>query len=78
MVNIQAYLQALITALRRAYGERLVYVGLQGSYLRGEAGEDSDNARRLLAIANQGQPRLYCKHDGSLDDGFELVTHPMS
>ena len=43
-----------------------------------EAGEDSDNARRLLAIANQGQPRLYCKHDGSLDDGFELVTHPMS
>ena len=43
-----------------------------------EAGEDSDNARRLLAIANQGQPRLYCKHDGSLDDGFEIVTHPMS
>ena len=42
MVNIQAYLQALITALRRADGERLVYVGLQGSYLRGEAGEDSD------------------------------------
>ena len=43
-----------------------------------EAGEDSDNARRLLAIANQGQPQLYCKHDGSLNDGFELVTHPMS
>ena len=43
-----------------------------------EAGEDSDNARHLLAIANQGQPRLYCKHDGSLDDGFEPVTHPMS
>lgn len=43
-----------------------------------EAGEDSDNARRLLASANQGQPQLYCKHDGSLDDGFELVTHPMS
>ena len=43
-----------------------------------EAGEDSDNARHLLAIANQGQPQLYCKHDGSLDDGFELVTHPMS
>ena len=43
-----------------------------------EAGEDSDNARRLLAIANQGQPQLYCKHNGSLDDGFELVTHPMS
>ena len=43
-----------------------------------ETGEDSDTARRLLAIANQGQPPLYCKHDGSLDDGFEPVTHPMS
>ena len=43
-----------------------------------EAGEDSDNARRLLAIANQGQPRLYCKHDGSLDEGFEIVSHPMT
>ena len=21
---------------------------------------------------------IYCKHDGSLDDGFEIVTHPMS
>ena len=43
-----------------------------------EAGEDSDTARRLLAIANQGQPQFYCKHDDSLDDGFELVTHLMS
>ena len=20
----------------------------------------------------------YCKHDGSLDEGFEIVTHPMT
>ena len=43
-----------------------------------EAGEDSDNARRLLAIANQKHSFAYCKHDGSLDDGFEIVTHPLS
>ena len=44
-----------------------------------EAGEDSDNARRLMEIANgNGVENLYCKHDGALDDGFEMVTHPMT
>ena len=43
------------------------------------AGESDRNAWELLSIANQGgEKRLFCKHDGSLDDGFELVTHPMS
>lgn len=44
-----------------------------------EAGESNRNARELLDIANTGSlQRLYCKHDGSLTDGFELVSHPMS
>ena len=44
-----------------------------------EAGEDNDSARRIMEIANgNGLENLYCKHDGSLDDGFELVTHPMT
>jgi len=42
------------------------------------AGEDCDNARKVLNIANHNSITLYCKHDGSLEDGFELVTHPMS
>ena len=42
------------------------------------AGESNYNARRLLKIANGEEERIYCKHDGSLDDGFEIVTHPMS
>lgn len=43
------------------------------------AGEDPDNAGELLAIANSnGLENLYIKYDGSLDDGLELVTHPMS
>ena len=43
------------------------------------AGESSKNAAQLLDIANSGgEDRLYCKHDGSLNDGFELVTHPMT
>ena len=42
------------------------------------AGEDNDNAVDILHIANAEQPLAYCKHDGSLDDGFEIVTHPMT
>ena len=32
----------------------------------------------LLAIANRDGAHAYCKHDGSLEEGFEIVTHPMS
>lgn len=42
MIHIEAYMQKLIERLRLQFGERLLYVGLQGSYLRGEATEDSD------------------------------------
>lgn len=43
------------------------------------AGEDDAKARRVMKIANgNGVENLYCKHDGSLDDGFEMVTHPMT
>ncbi len=42
------------------------------------AGEDGDNAQEVIDIANCNCERIYCKHDGSLDDGFEIVTHPMT
>ena len=42
MIDVQSYMVRLIALLRAAYGERLIYVGLQGSYLRGEATEKSD------------------------------------
>ncbi len=42
MVEIDAYLRRITGLLQRTFGERLLYVGLQGSYLRGEAREDSD------------------------------------
>lgn len=41
-------------------------------------GENSSNAKKVLDIANASAWHAYCKHDGSLDDGFELVTHPMT
>lgn len=42
MFQLQSYLDRLISECRSAFGDRLLYVGLQGSYLRGEAHEDSD------------------------------------
>jgi len=42
MFDPQAYISALIPRMKEAFGERLAYVGLQGSYFRGEAHEDSD------------------------------------
>lgn len=38
------------------------------------AGEDDDNAQKLLDIA--GEQHIYMKHDGSLKNGFEIVSHP--
>ncbi|MBQ2765949.1 MAG: nucleotidyltransferase domain-containing protein, partial [Clostridia bacterium] len=42
MIDIKTYISDLIVLLRQTFGERLTYVGLQGSYLRGEATDDSD------------------------------------
>ena len=42
MFDLNRYLDDLILNCRSAFGERLLYMGLQGSYLRGEAHENSD------------------------------------
>ena len=42
MFQVESYMQELIDALMNCFGNRLVYVGLQGSYMRGEATERSD------------------------------------
>ena len=42
MFDLDSYLNDLISNCRAAFRERLLYVGLQGSWLRGEAHEGSD------------------------------------
>ncbi len=42
MIDHEKYIKQLTEMLQEHIGERLVYVGLQGSYLRGEANENSD------------------------------------
>lgn len=42
MFRVDEYIHDLILSLKEAFGDRLLYVGLQGSYLREEATENSD------------------------------------
>lgn len=42
MFRIEDYIESLTTELKNCFGDRLLYLGLQGSYLRGEATKDSD------------------------------------
>jgi len=58
------------------YGDSNRYFGIELEI--DGAGKDSDNADEILAIANKDNEYMYIKGDGSLDDGMELVTHPMS
>ena len=41
-VNIDKYVNELIERLKLQFADRLIYVGLQGSFCRGEADENSD------------------------------------
>lgn len=59
------------------YGEGCRFFGVELEIDYG--GESDSSARAILDVANgNGLEYLYCKHDGSLDDGFELVSHPMT
>ena len=42
IVDINDYTNKLTDTLKSKFGDRLIYVGLQGSYLRGEATSESD------------------------------------
>lgn len=42
MFHVDKYMNDCISLLKESFGRRLLYVGLQGSYLRGEATEKSD------------------------------------
>ena len=43
-----------------------------------DGGQSRRNAKELTDIANFEDRFIYIKADGSLDEGFEIVTHPMT
>lgn len=59
------------------FGEGPRYFGVELEI--DEGGERNDRAAAILEAANRnGLTHLYAKHDGSLDDGVELVSMPAS
>ncbi len=58
------------------YGNGSRYFGVELEIDIG--GRDSDYAQELLDIANVDDEHIYIKSDGSLNDGIEIVTHPMT
>lgn len=58
------------------YGDGPRYLGVELEI--DGAGEDEYSAKHILGVANSDTEHLYIKRDGSLDDGLELVTYPMS
>jgi hypothetical protein len=58
------------------YGEGPRFMGLEVELDIG--GFSHSNAKRLLDIANRNNELLYIKSDSSLENGFELVSHPCS
>lgn len=58
------------------YGSGNLFYGVELEVDKG--GEDDSNAQLLIDMANQNEERIYCKHDGSINEGFEIVSHPMS
>jgi hypothetical protein len=51
-----------------------MYLGVELEIDNG--GECHENAELLLDIMNERNEHIYCKHDGSIADGFEIVSHP--
>lgn len=52
--DMENYVETLTGALREEFGERLLYVGLQGSWMRGEAAENSDID--IMAVLDELNP----------------------
>lgn len=60
---------------------KTIFYGDGPTILRRRAGNRQGRRNRkqreqILTIGNREHDFYYCKHDGSLDDGFEIVSHP--
>ncbi len=58
------------------YGEGNRFFGVELEI--DEGGEDESAANNILHVGNRSDEHIYCKHDGSLHEGFEIVSHPMT
>lgn len=71
MFDHNKYLEDLVSECKFVFGKRLLYVGLQGSYMRGEATEKSDIDVMLvldrLSVSDMDEYRAILKKLGSFE-----------
>ncbi|MBD5155765.1 MAG: hypothetical protein HDT15_12090 [Oscillibacter sp.] len=58
------------------YGDGSRFLGVELEI--DDGGESNDNAAQIQNVGNRKHDHIYIKHDGSLEDGMEIVTHPMT
>jgi len=58
------------------YGSGNLFLGVELEI--DDGGKDNENAETLTDLANRACEHVYIKSDGSLDDGLEIVTYPMT
>ena len=77
MIDIEDYLQNLIGACKSTFRERLLYVGLQGSYMREEATEQSDIDVMILledfSVADMDAYRKILKKIGAYEKSCGFI-----
>lgn len=72
-INMYSYIPEKFL-FHKISGEEELYMGVELEVDCG--GRDEDNAKYVLDFMNTETDNVYCKHDGSLNSGFEIVTHP--
>ena len=65
MLDISSWTQNFVEALTQTFGDRIWFVGLQGSYSRGEAGETSDID--MVVILDEVSPADIQSYNAMLD-----------
>ena len=58
MIDITAWLDGFLKVLNDTFGNRVWFVGLQGSYGRGEAVEFGKMPEELFALAKKADRRI--------------------
>ena len=75
--DLDEYLKSLISECRSAFENRLLYIGLQGSYLRGEANENSDIDIMMLldhlTVKDMDQYRIILEKVGYSDKACGFI-----
>ena len=64
--SLSEWLDEYVGCVRRCFGDRVLFVGLQGSHGRGEAGKDSDID--LVLILDHASADDLCAYDAAISD----------